>query len=105
MHAPTGLCPAFPLHSPGGAFSTLETVSETLVHCLQAAGLPEINYFLSSPALLLFAFGLCQWQVVEPGLSGTPGARCSCIPASCLPGDGAGPAVEGGPDVTLVVMS
>lgn len=70
MHEPTSLCPTFSLHNPGSAFSTLETVSETLVRCLPGADLPEINHFLVSPALICLPLDFVSsewWNLVSLG--------------------------------------
>lgn len=83
MNAPPSLCPAFSLRSPGSAFSTLEMVSETLVHCLPGAGLPETNYFLSSPPLVCLPLDFVsdKWSNLVCLGPPEPGA-----PAFLLPG-------------------
>lgn len=60
---PRDLCRTFSLYKPRSMFSTLETVFETLIHCLPGVRVTEINSFTSTP--------LIQWQVAEPGLFGS----------------------------------
>lgn len=65
LQVPADLCPTFSLCKPGGIFSILETLFETLLHCLPGVGLTEINSFL----VLL---SLVSPQVTGPGPFGTP---------------------------------
>lgn len=77
------LCPTFSLYKQGSIFSTLETITETLVCCLPSVGVTDINSLLFHHHSFL-SLGIFLAVLAELGLFGIPGARWSCIPAPAI---------------------
>lgn len=75
LPVPNDLCPTLPLYKPGSISNTLETVFETLVHCLPDVGLTEINSLFISPPLVSVPLDLASsegpnlvfWRTQKPG--------------------------------------
>lgn len=86
LPVPTDLCLTLPLYKPGSISNTLETVFETLVHCLPDVGLTEINSLFISPPLVSVPLDLASSE--GPNLdfwwTRKPGALASLCPVYVL---------------------
>ena len=75
LQAPTDLCPTLSFYKPTSIFSTLESVFETLAHCLPGGGLTEINPFLVLPPLVSLPLDFISGEWLNLVCSGTPAPR------------------------------
>ena len=83
LDVPTDLCPTFCLYKPSSIFGTLDTIFETLVHCLPGVGLTDINSFLVLPPLVSWPLDFVrgEWPNLVFGGPLEPGALASLGPS------------------------